>query len=124
MEEGEALNVTEDLAISDTENADSGEDVDESELIDSNDVADPQQVEENLVQAYSTSNELEDMMDEGSEIVLDDLPIDSLVAEETKSLSIEQAQELIPKEALKTLKEKFNGHLENCRPIQEYDRLI
>ena len=124
VEEGEALNVTEDLAISETENADSGEDVDESELIDSNDESYPQLVEENDVQAYSTSNELEDMMDEGSEIVLDDLPIDSLVADETKSLSIEQAQELIPEEALKLLKEKFNGHIENCRPIHDRDRLI
>ena len=123
VEEGEALNVTEDLAISETENADSGEVVDESELIESNDV-DSQQVEENAVQAYSTSNELEDMIDEGSEIVLDDLPIDALVADETKSLSMEQAQELIPEEALKLLKEKFNGHIENCRPIHDRDRLI
>lgn len=124
VEEGEALNVTEDLAISETENADSGEGVDESELIDSNEVVDSQKVEENAVQAYSTSNELEDMIDEGSEIVLDDLPIDALVADETKSLSIEQAQELIPEEALKLLKEKFNGHIENCRPIHDRDRLI
>ena len=122
VEEGEALNVTEDLAILETENADSG--VDESELIDSNEVVDSQKVEENAVQAYSTSNELEDMIDEGSEIVLDDLPIDALVADETKSLSMEQAQELIPEEALKLLKEKFNGHLENCRPIHDRDRLI
>ena len=98
--------------------------MDDSELIDSNDESDPQLVEENDVQAYSTSNELEDMMDEGSEIVLDDLPIDALVADETKSLSIEQAQELIPEEALKLLKEKFNGHVENCRPIHDQDRLI
>ena len=124
VEEGEALNVTEDLAISETENADSGEGVDESELIDSNEVVDSQQVEENAVQAYSTSNELEDMIDEGSEIVLDDFPIDALVADGTKSLSIEQAQELIPEEALKLLKEKFNGHIENCRPIHDRDRLI
>ena len=72
VEEGEALNVTEDLAISETENADSGEDVDESESIDSNELVDSQQVEENAVQAYSTSNELEEMIDEGSEIVRDD----------------------------------------------------
>ena len=124
LEEDEALNVTEDIAISDTEKADSGEDVDESQLINSNEVVDPQKVEENAVQAYSTSNELEDMIDEGSEIVLDDLPIDALVADETKSLSIEQAQELIPEEALKLLKEKFNGHIENCRPIHDRDRLI
>ena len=39
VEEGETLNVTEDLAISDTENADSGEGVDESELIDLNDIS-------------------------------------------------------------------------------------
>ena len=124
VEDGETLNVTEDIAISVTENADSGEGVDESELIDSNDIVDSQQVEENVVQAYSTSNELEDMIDEDSEIVLDDLPIDALVADEIKSLSIEQAQELIPEEALKLLKEKFNGHLENCRPIHDRDRLI
>ena len=73
---------------------------------------------------YSTSNELEDTMDEGSEIVLDDLPIDSLMADDTKSLSIEQAQELIPKEALIVLKDKFNGDIENCRPIHDRDRLI
>ena len=71
------------------------------ELIDSNDVVDSQQVEENACKPTVLRNELEDMMDEGSEIVLDDLPIDSLVADETKSLSIEQAQELIPEEALK-----------------------
>ena len=124
VEEDEALNVTEDLAILDAEKTDSGEGVDESKLIDSNDVVDSQQVEENVVQAYSTSNELEDMIDEGSEIVLDDLPIDALVADETKSLSMEQAQELIPEEALKLLKEKFNGHIENCRPIHDRDRLI
>ena len=98
--------------------------MDESELIDSNDIVDIQQVEENVVQAYSTSNELEDMMDESPEIVLDDLPVDSLVTDEAKSLSIEQAQELIPEEALKLLEEKFNGHIENCRPIHERDRLI
>ena len=124
VEEDEALNVTEDLAISDTEKTDSGEGADESELIDSNDVVDSQQVEENVVQAYSTSNELEDAIDEGSEIVLDDLPIDALVADETKSLSIEQAQELIPEEVLKLLKDKFNGYIENCRPIYDRDRLI
>ena len=124
VEEGETLNVTEDIAISDTENADSGEDVNESQLINSNKVVDSQKVEENALQAYSTSNELEDMIDEGSEIVLDDLPIDALVADETKSLSVEQAQELIPEEALKLLKEKFNGHIENCRPIHDRDRLI
>ena len=98
--------------------------MDESELIDSNDIVDSQQVEENVVQAYSTSNELGDMMYESLEIVLDDLPIYSLVADKTKSLSIEQAQELIPEEALKLLKEKFNGHIENCRPIHDRDRLI
>lgn len=98
--------------------------MDESELIDSNDIVDIQQVEENVVQAYSTSNKLEDMMDKSPEFVLDDLPIDSLVADETKSLSIEQAQELIPEEALKLLEEKFNGHIENCRPIHDRDRLI
>ena len=125
VEGGEALNLTEDLAISDTEKAATGEGVDESELIDSNDESDPQLVEENVVQAFSTSNELEDIMDEGSDIVLDDLPIDSLVvADETKSLSIEKAQELIPEEALKLLKEKFNGHIENCRPIHDRDRLV
>ena len=124
VEDGEALNVTEDFAISDTEKADSGEGVDESELTDSNDVLDSQQVKENVVQDYSTSIELEDMIDESSEIVLDDLPIDALMADETKSLSIEQAQELIPEEALKLLKEKFNGHIENCRPMHDRDRLI
>ena len=61
------------------------------------------------------------MISEGSEIVPDDLPIDALVAIETKSLSIEQAQELIIEEVLK---EKFNGHIENCRPIYDRDRLI
>ena len=98
--------------------------MDESQLIDSNEVMNSQQVEENAMQAYSISNELEDMIDEGSEIVLDDFPIDALVADGTKSLSIEQAQELIPEEALKLLKEKFNGHIENCRPIHDRDRLI
>ena len=124
VEEGDSLNRTEDLAISDTEKADSGVGVDESELINSNDEVDSQQVEENVVQVYSSSNELEDMMDGGSEIVLDDLPIDSLVEGETKSLSIEKAKELIPEEALDLLKEKFNGHIENCRPIHDRDRLL
>ena len=98
--------------------------MDESELIDSNDIVDSQQVEENVARDYSTTNELEDMMDDSPEIVLDDLPIDSLVADETKSLRIEQAKELIPEEALKFLKVKFNGHIENCRPIHDRDRLI
>ena len=114
-------------AISDTENADSGEDVDEPELITSNDVVDPQQVEENDVQGYSTSNEPEpaDIMNDGSEIVLDDLAIDPLITEDTKPLiSTGEAQKLIPEDALKVLKEKFNGHIENCRPIQDFDRLI
>ena len=124
VEESESLNVTEDQAISGTEKADSGEGEDESELINSNNVVDSKQVEENDVQVYSTSNEIEDMTDEGSEIVLGDLLIDELVADETKSLRIEQAQELIPEEALKLLKEKFNGHIENCRPIHDRDRLI
>ena len=124
MEEGEALNVKEDFAISDIDKADSSGDMDESELIDSNDIEEPQQVEENYVQGYSTLNELEDMMDEDSEIVLDDLPIDALAANETKPLSMEQAQELIPVDALKLLKEKFNGHIEKCRPIYDRDRLI
>ena len=56
--------------------------------------------------------------------MLEDLAIESLDIEDKKSLSIEQAQELIPQEALKLLKEKFNGHLENCRSIQDFDRLI
>jgi hypothetical protein len=88
--------------------------------------AESEQVEEVDGQgfSYSTSNELEGIMTDSDTIILDDLPIDSLVVENKQSLSVEQAQELIPKEALKTLKEKFNGHLENCRPIQEYDRLI
>ena len=124
VKEGEVINVTEDLVILGTEKTDSCEGVDESELIESNDVVDSQQVEENVVQAYSTSNELEDMMEEGSEIVLDDLPIEVFVADETKSLSIEQAQELIPEKALKMLKEKFNGHIESCRTIHDQDRLI
>jgi hypothetical protein len=88
--------------------------------------AESEQVEEVDGQgfSYSTSNELEGIMTDSDTIILDDLPIDSLVVENKQSLSVEQAQELIPKEALKTLKEKFNGHLENCRPSQEYDRLI
>ena len=98
--------------------------MDESELIDSNEVLDSQQVEENDVRSYIALNELEDIIDEGSEVVLDYLPLDSLVTDETKALSIEQAQEFIPEEALKLLKEKFNGHIENCRPIHDRDRLI
>jgi hypothetical protein len=53
--------------------------------------------------SYSTSNELEGIMTDSDTIILDDLPIDSLVVENKQSLSVEQAQELIPKEALKTL---------------------
>lgn len=81
-------------------------------------------MEEIQPQEYDASNELEDMIDESSEVLLDDLPIDSLVVDVKKSLSVEQAQELIPNEALEVLKEKFNGHLENCRPIHDGDRLI
>lgn len=83
-----------------------------------------EQVEEIDEQGYSTSIDLEKALSESSDMVLDDLPIDSLVVESTKPLSIEQAKEFIPKEALKILKDKFNGHLENCRPIQDYDRMI
>ena len=124
VEEGKALNVKADFTIFNTDKADSSEDLDEPELINSNDLKDPQQVEENYLQDYSSLNELEDEMEEGSEIILDDLSIDALMADETKPLSIEQAQELIPEGALKLLKEKFNGHIEYCRPIHDRDRLI
>ena len=82
------------------------------------------QVEEMERQSYATSNELDEMINESPKIMLEDLAIDSLDFEDKESLCIEQAQELIPQEALKSLKEKFNGHLENCRPIQDFDRLI
>ena len=82
------------------------------------------QMKEMEVQSYTTSNELDDMINESPEIMLEDLAIESLDIEDKKSLSIEQAQELIPQEALKLLKEKFNGHLKNCRSIQDFDRLI
>ena len=82
------------------------------------------QMKEMEVQSYTTSNELDDMINESPEIMLEDIAIESLDIEDKKSLSIEQAEELIPQEALKLLKEKFNGHLENCRSIQDFDRLI
>lgn len=124
METIEVFDVSEDTVIAETEIKDSPDD--SSAYTASQTSTESEQVEEIAEQAssYSTSNELEDIMNESESIILDDLPIDSLVAKNTDSLTIEQAQELIPKEALKTLKEKFNGHLENCRPIQEYDRLI
>ena len=124
METIEVFDVSEDTVIAETEIKDSPDD--SSAYTASQISTESEQVEEIAEQAssYSTSNELEDIMNESESIILDDLPIDSLVAKNTDSLTIEQAQELIPKEALKTLKEKFNGHLENCRPIQEYDRLI
>lgn len=124
METIEVFDVSEDTVIAETEIEDSPND--SSAYTASQTSTESEQVEEIAEQAssYSTSNELEDIMNESESIILDDLPIDSLVAKNTDSLTIEQAQELIPKEALKTLKEKFNGHLENCRPIQEYDRLI
>ena len=124
METIEVFDVSEDTVIAETEIEDSPND--SSAYTASQTSKESEQVEEIAEQAssYSTSNELEDIMNESESIILDDLPIDSLVAKNTDSLTIEQAQELIPKEALKTLKEKFNGHLENCRPIQEYDRLI
>ena len=124
METIEVFDVSEDTVIAETEIEDSPND--SSAYTASQTTKESEQVEEMAEQAssYSTSNELEDIMNESESIILDDLPIDSLVAKNTDSLTIEQAQELIPKEALKTLKEKFNGHLENCRPIQEYDRLI
>ena len=124
METIEVFDVSEDTVIAETEIEDSPND--SSAYTASQTSKESEQVEEMAEQAssYSTSNELEDIMNESESIILDDLPIDSLVAKNTDSLTIEQAQELIPKEALKTLKEKFNGHLENCRPIQEYDRLI
>ncbi|MFL2825500.1 MAG: hypothetical protein ACJZ8T_00320 [Coraliomargaritaceae bacterium] len=124
METIEVFDVSEDTVIAETEIEDSPDD--SYAYTASQTSTESEQVEEIAEQAssYSTSNELEDIMNESESIILDDLPIDSLVAKNTDSLTIEQAQELIPKEALKTLKEKFNGHLENCRPIQEYDRLI
>ena len=124
METIEVFDVSEDTVIAETEIKDSPDD--SSAYTASQTSTESEQVEEIAEQAssYSTSNELEDIMNESESIILDDLPIDSLVAKNTDFLTIEQAQELIPKEALKTLKEKFNGHLENCRPIQEYDRLI
>ncbi|MDA0848234.1 MAG: hypothetical protein O2827_00585 [Verrucomicrobia bacterium] len=124
METIEVFDVSEDTVIAETKIENSPDD--SSAYTASQTSTEPEQVEEIAEQAssYSTSNELEDIMNESESIILDDLPIDSLVAKNTDSLTIEQAQELIPKEALKTLKEKFNGHLENCRPIQEYDRLI
>lgn len=117
METIEVFDVSEDTVIAETEIENSPDD--SSAYTASQTSKEPEQAS-----SYSTSNELEDIMNESESIILDDLPIDSLVAKNTDSLTIEQAQELIPKEALKTLKEKFNGHLENCRPIQEYDRLI
>lgn len=124
METIEVFDVSEDTVIAETEIENSPDD--SSAYTASQTSTESEQVEEMAEQAssYSTSNELEDIMNESESIILDDLPIDSLVAKNTDFLTIEQAQELIPKEALKTLKEKFNGHLENCRPIQEYDRLI
>ena len=124
METIEVFDVSEDTVIAETEIENSPDD--SSAYTASQTSTEPEQVEEIAEQpsSYSTSYELEDSMNESESIILDDLPIDSLVAKNTDSLTIEQAQELIPKEALKTLKEKFNGHLENCRPIQEYDRLI
>ena len=124
METIEVFDVSEDTVIAETEIENSPDD--SSAYTASQTSTESEQVEEIAEQAssYSTSNELEDIMNESESIILDDLPIDSLVAKNTDSLTIEQAQELIPKEALKILKEKFNGHLENCRPIQEYDRLI
>ena len=124
METIEVFDVSEDTVIAETEIENSPDD--SSAYTASQTSKESEQVEEMAEQAssYSTSNELEDIMNESESIILDDLPIDSLVAKNTDSLTIEQAQELIPKEALKILKEKFNGHLENCRPIQEYDRLI
>ena len=82
------------------------------------------QMKEMEVQSYTTSNELDDMINESPEIMLEDIVIESFDIEDKKSLSIEQAEELIPQEALKLLKEKFNGHLKNCRSIQDFDRLI
>lgn len=87
-------------------------------------VDNPKQVEEEEGQGYINSSDLDEVIERSSEIILDDLPINSLMVEDTKSLSIEQAQKLIPKEALKVLKEKFNGSLENCRPIKDYDRMV
>jgi len=120
----EVFDISEDTVIAETEIKNSPDD--SSAYTASQTSTESEQVEEIAEQAssYSTSYELENSMNESESIILDDLPIDSLVAKNTDSLTIEQAQELIPKEALKTLKEKFNGHLENCRPIQEYDRLI
>ena len=74
-------------------------------------------------QGYSTLNDFEDTLGESSEIILDDLPMDSLVDEGAKTLSIEEAKKIIPEAVLQVLKEKFNGSLENCRPIKDYDRL-
>ncbi|MFL2848104.1 MAG: hypothetical protein ACJZ9B_03925 [Coraliomargaritaceae bacterium] len=74
-------------------------------------------------QEYSTLNDFEDPLGESSEIILDDLPMDLLVDEGTKTLSIEEAKKIIPETVLQVLKEKFNGSLENCRPIKDYDRL-
>lgn len=74
-------------------------------------------------QEYSTLNDFEDPLGESSEIILDDLPMDLLVDEGTKTLSIEEAKKIIPETVLQLLKEKFNGSLENCRPIKDYDRL-
>lgn len=74
-------------------------------------------------QGYSTLNDFEDPLGESSEIILDDLPMDSLVDEGAKTLSIEEAKKIIPEAVLQVLKEKFNGSLENCRPIKDYDRL-
>ena len=80
-------------------------------------------VEEVEGQGYSTLNDFEDTLGESSEIILDDLPMDSLVDEGAKTLSIEEAKKIIPEAVLQVLKEKFNGSLENCRPIKDYDRL-
>ena len=74
-------------------------------------------------QEYSTLNDFEDTLGESSEIILDNLPMDSLVDEGAKTLSIEEAKKIIPEAVLQVLKEKFNGSLENCRPIKDYDRL-
>ena len=81
-------------------------------------------IQSNFFILYNVSFSVDDMINESPEIMLEDLAIESLDIEDKKSLSIEQAQELIPQEALKFLKEKFNGHLENCRSIQDFDRLI
>ena len=118
----EALDTNTSLAVAEIEKDST---VDDSSVSFSSEVSSKSdQVKEMEGQSYTTSNELDDMINESPEIMLEDLAIESLDIEDKKSLSIEQAQELIPQEALKLLKEKFNGHLENCRSIQDFDRLI